>query len=411
VTENAFLPTDVLLPIGADKVNMTKWSVIACDQFSSERDYWAHVEKAVGGEPSTLRLIVPEAYLDEVNTAQSAVTIAEKMQDYLRDGIFKTYENSYIYLERRISDGRIRKGLVGQLDLELYDYAPGSKTPVRASEKTIVSRLPARMDVRRSAPLELPHIMALIDDRECRVIEPLADKTTCMEPAYDFELMEGGGAVKGWRVTGDDAKEIAAGLSCLLENSDVQIIIGDGNHSLAAAKGLWDEIKGGLSSRSRQTHPARFALVELNNVYDPAISFEAIHRVVFNTKPELLINDLKNALPLTDGSGYALRLVTAAADHSLKVKAASIGRLIEMLQSFLDDYVKRTGCVIDYIHGEDSVLALTREAGSVGFLLPAMDKSDFFKTVTAGGVFPKKSFSIGHARDKRYYLECRRIQK
>lgn len=406
MTENAFLPADILLPRGAD---MTKWSVIACDQFSSERSYWERVRETVASAPSTLDLIVPEAYLDEVNTAESAVAIAAKMRAYLSDGLFKAYENSYIYLERTISDGRVRRGLVGQLDLELYDYTPGATAPVRASEKTIVSRLPARIDVRRQAALELPHIMALIDDRDCRVIEPLGRQIDGFEKVYDFTLMEGGGAIKGWRVTGEAAGAIEDGLRCLTENSAVQIIIGDGNHSLAAAKGYWDEIKGGLSSKERLTHPARFALVELNNVYDPAISFEAIHRVVFNTKPELLMEQLKKALPIAH-EGYEICWVTAAGKGSLRVEAASIGQLIELLQTFLDEYVKNTGSVIDYIHGEDSVISLSEEEGAIGFILPAMDKSDFFQTVAAGAVFPKKSFSIGHARDKRYYLECRSIK-
>jgi uncharacterized protein (DUF1015 family) len=222
--------------------------------------------------------------------------------------------------------------------------------------------------------------------------------------------MEDGGAIKGWRVTGGDAVEIEDGLRCLCEKSDVQIIIGDGNHSLAAAKAYWDEIKGSFSENERGNHPARFALVELNNVYDPAISFEAIHRVVFNVNPGALIDKLKKALPIADDGGYELRTVTAEGQGSLRVDAPSIGKLIELLQTFLDDYVKQTGCEIDYIHGADSVLSLTNEPNTIGFLLPAMDKADFFQTVTAGAVFPKKSFSIGHARDKRYYLECRAIK-
>ncbi len=406
MTDNAFLPADILLPADTD---MTKWSVIACDQFSSERDYWERVKKTVGDAPSALKLIVPETYLDEVDTAQSAAAIGGTMRAYLESKLFVTYENSYIYLRRTISDGRVRHGLLGKLDLELYDYTPGTTAPVRASEMTIVSRLPARIDVRRQAALELPHIMALIDDRECRVIEPLADKTNDLEMVYDFSLMEGGGALEGWRVTGEQAGEIVNGLRCLCEKSPVQIIIGDGNHSLAAAKAYWDEIKGALAEDVRKSHPARYALVELNNVYDPAVSFEAIHRVVFNANPDELLTELKKTLPVTD-SGYALRWVTAQGQGSIRVSAPTIGRLIELLQAFLDDYVKRTGCDIDYIHGEDSVLSLTSKPDSIGFFLPAMDKADFFKTVTADAVFPRKSFSIGHARDKRYYLECRAIK-
>ncbi|NLT14526.1 MAG: DUF1015 domain-containing protein [Clostridiales bacterium] len=389
---------------------MTKWSVIACDQFSSERGYWERIKETVGAAPSTLKLIVPEAYLGEVDTARSAADIAAKMGEYLQAGLLKPYGNSFIYVERTISDGRVRRGLIGCLDLELYDYTPGAAAPVRASENTIVSRLPARVDVRRLAPLELPHIMALIDDSKCRVIEPLGKKTDALEKVYDFALMEGGGSIRGWRVTGDDIREVEEGLRCLGEKSAVQIIIGDGNHSLAAAKTYWDEIKSGFGEEERRTHPARFALVELNNVYDPAISFEAIHRVVFNTEPEALLMKLKKALPIAAGEGYQLRWSTAEGQGTIQVDAPGIGRLIELLQTFLDVYANGTGCEIDYIHGDDSVLSLTKEKGSIGFLLPAIDKSDFFKTVADGGVYPKKSFSIGHARDKRYYLECRAIK-
>lgn len=405
--KKAFLPADILLPRGAD---MTKWSVIACDQFSSERGYWERVARTVGAAPSTLKLIVPEAYLGEVDTARSAAEIAGNMREYLRSGLMKPYDNSLIYVERTISDGRVRRGLVGCLDLELYDYTPGAKVPVRASEKTIVSRLPARVDIRRLAPLELPHIMALIDDSECRVIEPLGKKTNTLEKVYDFTLMEGGGSIRGWRVTGGDIGEIEEELRCLGDKSAVQIVIGDGNHSLAAAKAYWDEIKGGFGEEERRTHPARFALAELNNVYDPAISFEAIHRVVFNTEPEALLMKLEKTLPAAYGGGYRLRWTTAEGQGAIRIDAPSIGGLIELLQTFLDDYIKTSGSEIDYIHGEDSVLSLTREPGSIGFILPAMDKSDFFKTVIAGGIFPKKSFSIGRARDKRYYLECREIK-
>lgn len=406
MTENAFLPADIFLPADTD---MTKWSVIACDQFSSERAYWDRIEKTIGDCPSTLRLIVPEAYLDEINTAQSAKMIGGRMKSYLDDGLFRTIENSYIYIERTISDGRVRRGLVGKIDLEKYDYSPGSTASVRASEGTIISRLPARIEVRRAAPLELPHIMALIDDRACRVIEPLAERISRLEKVYDFTLLEGGGSIKGWRVTGEDLNEITEALCCLTAQSPVQMIIGDGNHSLAAAKGYWDEIKSGLSAQDKISHPARYALVEINNVYDPAISFEAIHRVIFEAAPEALLDKLKKELGSTAGSGYKLRWLTSSTAGEIHISAGSIGELIGKLQAFLDDYVKSAGCRIDYIHGDKSVELLTKTEGSVGFLLPTMDKSDFFKTVLAGGVFPKKSFSIGHARDKRYYLECRAI--
>lgn len=406
VAQNAFYPADILIPAGTD---ITKWSVIACDQFSSEPGYWARVEETVGGAPSTLRLIVPEAYLDRVDTARSAEEIAVRMLEYLNSGLFRKLDDSFVYIERTISDGRVRRGLVGMLDLDAYDYAQGAKTLIRASERTIVERLPARIDIRRRAPLELPHIMALIDDRQCRVIEPLSEKKDRFEKIYDFTLMEGGGAIRGWRVNGAQLRETADALGCLAQSGGVQIIIGDGNHSLAAAKSYWDELKKNLEPAERESHPARFALVELNNVYDPAIDFEAIHRVIFNTDPEACVKELKRALPEERG-GYALRWATAAQSGTLTVGAGSIGHFIERLQAFLDDYVKRTGCVIDYIHGDDTALQLASRQNCVGLLLPTMDKSEFFGTVSVGTLFPKKSFSIGHARDKRYYLECRAIR-
>jgi hypothetical protein len=409
VTQNAFWPADILIPIGID---MSKWSVVACDQFSSEADYWARVEAYVGRAPSTLRLIVPEAYLDRVDTLRSAGDIAAHMEDYLGEGRFKTLRESFVYVERTMSGGEVRRGLVGMLDLEAYDYTPGAKTAVRASERTILSRLPARIDVRRRAALELPHIMALIDDRACGVIEPLAAKKDRLEPVYDFELMEGGGSIRGWRLGGGDALDVEAALGCLTSKSGVQIIIGDGNHSLAAAKAYWDEIKTGVDTSGRAAHPARYALVELCNVYDPAVRFEAIHRVLFGVDRGAFLSELERALSSDKPGGeeYTLRWSDAAGSGTVTVAACSIGEFIERLQTFLDDYVAGTGCGIDYIHGDDALRKLAGESGCVGLEMPAMDKSEFFKTVENGAIFPKKSFSIGHARDKRYYLECRAIR-
>ena len=237
---NAFWPADILLPTGID---MSKWSVVACDQFSSEPGYWARVEATVGSSPSALRLIVPEAYLDRVDTQKSAADISARMEAYLGNSLFRTLRDTFVYIERTLSGGEVRRGLVGMLDLEAYDYAPGAKTAVRASERTIVSRLPARIDVRRKAALELPHIMALIDDSSCRVIEPLAAKKGSLEPVYDFKLMEGGGSIRGWRLSGEDARAAETALGGLASEGGVQIIIGDGNHSLAAAKVYWTRSK------------------------------------------------------------------------------------------------------------------------------------------------------------------------
>ena len=250
MTNNAFLPADILLPSGID---MTKWSVVACDQFTSERSYWDRVTETVGASPSTLKLIVPEAYLDETDPVASAVKIGETMDTYLQQGLFQSLDSSYVYVERTVSDGQIRRGLVGMIDLDAYDYTPGADSLVRASEKTIVTRLPARVETRRKAPLELPHIMALINDAELTVIEPLTEISDRLEAVYDFELMENGGRVRGWRVTGEDATALTARLSALTGTVGVQMVIGDGNHSLAAAKNLWDELKPSLTVAERDS--------------------------------------------------------------------------------------------------------------------------------------------------------------
>ena len=290
-----------------------------------------------------------------------------------------------------------------------YDFVPRAKTPVRASERTIVERLPARISVRRGAPIELPHIMALIDDAEGRVIEPLAEKTAELERVYDFELMEGGGAMRGWRVTGELAQSVQRALYELPAREGVRIVIGDGNHSLAAAKKMWDGIKHTLSGSERSSHPARYALVELNNVYDPSIEFEAIHRIVFGADAKELLSEAERALTVGSGESYVIRHVSPAGEGALTLHAGSIGGMIARLQGFLDEFVARRRCTIDYIHGEDAVSEMAKRPGAVGFILPAMRKDALFKTVEAGTVFPKKSFSIGRARDKRYYLEARRI--
>ena len=330
------------------------------------------------------------------------------MDAYLGGHLFGTLRNSFVYVERHVTAG-VRRGLVGMLDLEAYNYAPGATAPVRASEGTIVSRLPARIDVRRRALLELPHIMALIDDRDCRVIEPLSLRKDGLEQVYGFELMEDGGAVEGWRLPGGDAEDVLAALAGLAGSDGLQIVIGDGNHSLAAAKSFWDELKTGLSPSERDTHPARFALMELNNVYDPAVRFEAIHRVVFRTDPGALLAEAARVLP-TGKNGYELRCVSASGGGALTVEAGSIGEFIGLVQAFLDDAVNRTGCTIDYIHGDEAAEKLGRGDGCAAFLMPAMDKTEFFRTVRSGALFPRKSFSIGHAGDKRYYLECRAIR-
>jgi uncharacterized protein (DUF1015 family) len=313
--------------------------------------------------------------------------------------LFHEYPNSLVYVERKLSNGLVRRGLVGAIDLESYDYSPDSTAPIRASERTAPDRLPPRVAARKTASLELPHVIALVDDSKKTVIEPLAEKTGRLQKLYDFDLMEGGGHITGWLVPGEEASGVASLANGL--SGDAKIAIGDGNHSLAAAKTHWDAIK-----KSQRGTAARYALVELNNVYDPAVEFLAIHRIVFGVDAASFVQKMEQAI---GGSGYRIGWRSSGASGEFSVGASCIGDAIESVQSFIDDEALKTGCGVDYIHGDGALESLSAKPGNVGVVLPAMDKSDFFRTVLSKGVFPRKSFSIGEPRDKRYYLECRKI--
>jgi len=399
-----FTPANILIP---NKISMEAWSVIACDQFSSEKEYWHRVEQNAGEKPSTLKMIIPEAYLEEIDEDKAIESISTVMEGYLQNGVFREITESFIYVERTQPDGRIRKGIVGAVDLEEYDFR-GVSAAIRASEGTVLDRLPPRIKIRRSASLELPHIITFIDDKDATVIEPLGEITNKLPLLYDFDLMEGGGHIKGMQVSGENAINIMAALDKLHTQNEMLMIMGDGNHSLAAAKVYWDEIKQELSESERKTHPARKALVELNNVYDPAISFEAIHRVMFNIDPSAFIKEFSDAIP--KGTDYTIHWTSREGSGDIGIKAACIGDMLTMMQNFIDDYIKDTDVIVDYIHGEDSTTKLANGESCLGLILPAMDKSDFFETVEKSGVFPRKSFSVGHAKDKRYYLECKKIR-
>ena len=412
----AFLPADILLPASAD---MKKWSVIACDQFSSQPEYWSAVENETSGSPSTLNLMLPEAYLGREAPEDSRKRINASMKHYLDSGVFKEEKNCFIYVRRTISDGRVRQGLVGMLDLEEYDYTSDSSSLVRASEETVVSRLPARIELRTEACIELPHTMVLIDDPGFTVIEPLAHES--LDTLYDFDLMQGGGHIKGARVDGALAERIMNDLSHLLDadsckarygsvinGSPVLCVVGDGNHSLAAAKACWDRKKQLLTETERRTDPARYSLVELVNIHDPSLDFAPIHRVVFGTQPEKLFEELKATLP-EKCSGSEITAVFHGRQERIAMPTDDTGALIRMLQDFLDSYTDKNGGKIDYIHGDETLISLVKSSADIGFMLPPLSKSGLFRSVTASGVLPRKSFSMGQARDKRYYLECRKI--
>lgn len=396
--KNVFSAADILIPGSAD---MSKWSVVACDQYSSEPEYWDRVNEYVSNAPSTLRLITPEAYLDRVDAAEESKRIRMQMEEYLGSDLFNTYENSYIYIEREQLDGSIRKGLVGKLDLEAYDYTPGSGAPVAASERTVVSRLPVRIEIRKNALIELPHVMVFFSDPGKTVLESIEAKKNSLKKVYDFDLMEKGGHIAGWLVE----QEISLGST----DGGAVLVIGDGNHSLAAAKELWNSIKPTLSPEDAENHPARYALIEINNVYDDSIQFEPIHRVVFDTDPQKLLAYISEKTG-AEGS-VCIPYRTAGGSGEIKLPKMPFGDIIGTIQGYLESFVSENTGTIDYIHGDDEAVSMGSEKGCIAFLLPKMEKSELFATVAAGKVFPKKSFSVGLAPEKRYYLECRKIVK
>ena len=403
--KNIFTPTNILLP---KQELMEKWSVIACDQFSSQKDYWEAVKIFVGDSPSTLNMIIPEAYLEEIDEETQIRQISTAMEKYLKSDILNEEKDSFIYVERTQPDGRVRKGIVGAVDLEEYDYTGKEKDiAIRASEGTVLDRLPPRVRVRKAASLELPHIITFIEDKDGIVIEKLAEKTQSLPKLYDFTLMEGGGRLKGYKVSGDDAENIMCAISTLHAQNEILMIMGDGNHSLAAAKVYWNELKQNLTQEQKENHPARRALVEINNVYDPAIDFEAIHRVLFNIDAQAYIEAFEKAVP--PGNDYIIKWYYKNKSGEIGIKAQCIGDMMTLMQDFMDEYVKKSGSIIDYIHGDETTIKLSQEENCLGLILPAMDKSDIFETVALRGVFPRKSFSVGRAKDKRYYLECRKI--
>ena len=414
-----FGPADILLP--KPGTDLTKWAVVACDQFTSQPDYWQAVEETVGEAPSTLRLILPEAHLNDPDVEAQIDAIDDAMERYLAAGLFAEYPQSLVYMERTQSDGCVRRGLVGMVDLEQYDFTPGSGALIRATEGTVLERIPPRMRVRQNAGLELPHVMLLIDDPARTVIEPLAAETAQLAPLYDFELQQGGGHLKGWRVAAAQQSRIMDALAALADPAETErkyalpgaapllFAVGDGNHSLATAKACYEAQKQSVPQEQWAELPARYALVEVVNNHDPALRFEPIHRVLFGVEPERVIEALLEHCPGAyrgEGGGHVLRYVNEAGSGAVTVPEPDCQLTVGTLQSFLDEHDWN----VDYVHGDDTAAELGRRRGNMAFLLPAMGKEQLFKTVMADGVLPRKTFSMGHAKDKRYYVETRKIR-
>ena len=415
-----FYPADILLPRDVD---MAKWAVVACDQFTSQPEYWQAGEDTVQDAPSTLRLILPEAKLNGPDVDRDIAAINASMRDYLDGGVFRELPESLIYIERTQSDGKVRRGLIGMVDLEQYDFTPGSGALIRATEGTVLSRIPPRVRVRKDAPIELPHVMLLIDDPAGTVIEPLSGGE--MGKLYDFDLQQGGGHLTGWQLTADQVDGVAEALAALASPEEMErkyglkgaapllFAVGDGNHSLATAKRCWEDQKQALPESEWEGHPARYALVEVVNNHDPALGFEPIHRVLFDVDPADFLAAFKAAYPSAyegRGEGHVIEMVWQGNDVCYTVPDPAVQLAVGTLQAVIDEYLKSHGGEVDYIHGEDVTRDLGTKPGNMGFLLPAMGKEQLFKTVMADGVLPRKTFSMGHAQDKRYYVEARKIR-
>ena len=428
MSEACFTAADILLP--AAGVPLDPWACIAVDQFTSQPEYWQRAEHLADGKPSTLHIVLPEAYLGTPQEAERVASIRRTMEEY-RKSVLTRKVHGYVYVERTQMDGTVRQGLVGAVDLDAYDYAKGSKPAIRPSESTVVERIPPRLKVRRGATLETPHVMMLADDADCTLIEPIGLMKNQLPPLYDGELMLGGGHLRGWAV--EDPALIAgidAALAALADpaafarrwpaakgQQPMVLAVGDGNHSLATAKAYWEELKPTLSEEQRRTHPARWCLAEVCNVHSPAIEIEPIHRVVFGVGAKELYAALdawdQQQGSSTTMSDQRLRLADAHGESAVALANPPAPLTVGSVEAFLADFLPaHPGVTVDYIHGESTALALASDPAkpATAILLPDFAKADLFKGVVLGGVLPRKTFSMGHAEEKRYYLEAREIQ-
>jgi hypothetical protein len=430
----------ILIP--KDGIDLSKWAVIACDQYTSQPEYWAETDRIVGTAPSTLRITLPEVYLEEENVSERVETINATMQSYLSDGTLRSLPAGFILTERFSGSAVPRRGLVAAIDLETYEYKSGSRSLVRPTEKTVEERIPPRLKIREHASMELPHIMILIDDPNRTVIEPMfeqLDKLDKLDKLYDTDLMQNGGHINGWFIPeGELTDALIAKMDALNDRKtfnekyhlteDLPLLnfaIGDGNHSMATAKAYWENVKKTLSPEEQADHPARFCLCEIVNIHDESLIIEPIHRVMFGVDANDL---LKAATAFYEANGsdcvilaedavipedaHAIPFCTAGGRGVLVVRNPKWGIALGTLQAFLDDYLaSHPDAKIDYIHGEDVVTQLGTKPENMGFFLPDIEKNDLFRGVIIDGVLPRKTFSMGEAHEKRYYMEAKRIVK
>lgn len=425
----------ILIP---KNIDVKTWSVVACDQWTQDRDYWSSVQKNIEGKPSALNIILPEVYLNDSDKACRIKNISKTMENYLSEGVFDEPKNGFIYIERKTAYGRVRKGLVVAIDLETYEWKPFSKALIRATEATIVDRIPPRMEIRRGAKLESPHIMLLVNDPSCSLVEKAGESVKGKNPLYSGDLMMNSGSISGWLLESDSEIEgVRVSLEKLFEKntgedgSTFLFAVGDGNHSLATAKAVWDEEKQnlkakGVSEQEIGESPVRYALVEIVNIYDKGLTFEPIHRVVFNINSDKIISSMKDKFSASVQNvssfeeleksvheskadfGFAFKKDGKNSFVLLKTDIKDLA--VAAFQPVLDEIVKsEEKASIDYIHGSAEVHRLGSMDNAVGILLPPVAKDSFFATIDGKGPLPRKSFSMGEADEKRFYLECRRL--
>ncbi len=411
---NVFRSSSILLP---QDISYEKWSVVACDQFSSEPRYWNRVRRNCEGYRSVMHMILPDAELEKPRIDDTIRYVNETMDWYLNDGIFRQYDNAYIYVERKMPCGKVRAGLLGAVDLEAYDYHNNSISLIRPSEKIVEERLPSRVKIRRDAMLEFPHVQMVCDDNRCELIEPFAQIKNDLPMLYDFDLMEDGGHLTGWLVQGEAAEAFDARLeryaSDFYEKYDgiggvpMLFAVGEGNLSMAAAKKAYEELKSANPNEDYSNHPARYALVELENLYDPALHVERVHRVVTGTSAKKLLMKLQK---ISTPGGFPVHW-SIGPDRGIVYLDRSLGnRDISVLQDFLDDYLGEHPGRLDYIVGSENVEEMVCQKNAIGFMLPDAEKESMFPDLVSGGIFPRKSFDLCDPNEMRYYLEGRKIK-
>ncbi len=396
----------ILLP--KQGVDLTRFSVIACDQFTSQIEYWNDLKALIGDSPSTYRMIFPEAYLQSVDNDSYIKSINENIETYLNQHVLESAGKCFILVERSTPFVKRRLGLMISIDLEAYTYEKGVRSPIRATEATILSRIPPRLKIREHASIELPHTLLLVDDPIKRIIENLYARRDRFPLLYDFELNSGGGHLRGYQIT--DTAPVIKSFYSLLDgkSSDLLFVVGDGNHSLATAKAHWDKLKANLTEAQRKTHPARFALVEVINLYDDGLSFEAIHRVIFEAGPDFI-----PGLEAIAQGDYLTKIHSKAFGIKTIFVPAKAPQAYKLVQTYIDEYLKTHPLAsVDYIHGTETLIEIAQKyRNTIAIEMPSLTKGDLFEYIVAEDVLPRKSFSTGHAAEKRSYLESKRIRQ